>query len=202
MTRYKILPCNTNTKLRIGILGGTFNPAHEGHRYISLEAIKRLNLHYVIWLVSPQNPLKTLNVRDSLHIRTQTAKLIKRSNKILVSDIEKHFKNNFTVNSIKRLKQMHPLVKFVWIMGADNILQIHKWHQWKDIFEQVHVSVFDRLDYGVKAARSKAAYNFPSFKMLCHGNISKLSPGKWSFFRIKQNQLSSTQIRSESQNGK
>lgn len=87
--------------MRVGILGGTFNPAHEGHRYISLEAIKRLNLNYVVWLVSPQNPLKSENVKGSLHTRVETAGFAKHSNKILVNDIEKYFKNNFTANSLK-----------------------------------------------------------------------------------------------------
>ncbi len=197
MNKYKLLPVQGNAKIRVGILGGTFNPAHEGHRDISLEAIKRLKLNYVIWLVSPQNPLKNDDVRGSLNKRVEFAEEAKHSNKILVRDIEKYFRNNFTANSIKRVKAMHRGIDFIWLMGADNMMQIHKWHKWKKIFKQVYVAVFDRCNYGIKVINSKSAHNFPSFKMLSYANNTNFKKGDWCFFRIKQNPVSSTEIRSK-----
>src|SRR5690349_20857969 len=128
MNKFKLLP--VNTKLNIGILGGTFNPAHLGHKYLSEEAIKRLNLDYVIWLVSPQNPLKSEHVRDLLNERVLIAKTVKCSRRILVSDVERYFKDTFTVNTLVRLKKMHPYINFIWLMGADNMINIHKWYKW------------------------------------------------------------------------
>lgn len=195
MNRYKLLPILGNKKIRVGILGGTFNPAHEGHRYISLEAIKRLKLNFVIWLVSPQNPLKTENVKGSLDKRVEIAKEVKQSNKILISDIEKYFKNNFTVNSLKRIKKIHPGVEFIWLMGADNMAQIHRWYQWKQIFKHTYVAVFDRSNFGIKINKTRAASIFSSHKILNYANNTNFKSGKWCIFRIKQNQISSTQIR-------
>ncbi|MBA8667121.1 nicotinate (nicotinamide) nucleotide adenylyltransferase [Holosporaceae bacterium 'Namur'] len=196
MSRFRLLPVSGNAKIRVGILGGTFNPAHEGHRYISLEAIKRLNLDYVVWLVSPQNPLKSEDVKGSLNTRVEIAENTKHSNKIIVSDIEKYFKNNFTANSINRIKKMHGNVEFVWLMGADNMMHIHKWYQWKQIFRRSYVVVFDRFSFGIKVNKSKAANIFPSHKMLNYGNVTNFKNKNWCFFKIRQNPISSTQIRS------
>jgi nicotinate-nucleotide adenylyltransferase len=199
MSRYSLLPVR-NARVRVGLLGGSFNPAHEGHRYISLEAIKRLKLDYVVWLVSPQNPLKKLNIRNSLKERRETASNIKNSNKIIISDIEKNFKNTYTINTLKSLKRMHKQVSFIWIMGADNMMQVHKWYKWKEIFKEVFVAVFDRNEHANKLAKCKAAYNFPNHWEITEANNKKLKPGRWCFFKIKKNPLSSTEIRNRLNN--
>ena len=136
ISRYKLLP-DFDSRARVGILGGSFNPAHEGHRYITIEAIKMLNLDYVIWLVSPHNPSKDKNILQPLEDRVRYAKKISNHKKIIITDIEKFFTTNYTANTIERIKKMHPFANFIWIMGADNMLHINKWHFSAKIFANV-----------------------------------------------------------------
>ncbi|AEI88742.1 nicotinate (nicotinamide) nucleotide adenylyltransferase [Candidatus Midichloria mitochondrii] len=191
----KLLPMQ-DSDIRVGLLGGSFNPAHSGHLHISLQAIELLNLDYVIWLVSPQNPLKS-NMKDSLEKRVSYAKLISQhEKKIIVSDVEKLFPTTYTSETIKILKHVYPKVKFVWIMGADNMLQVHKWHSWRDIFDAVFVAVFDREEYaeGVIASEASKCYNTVDVD-LGDSRKNNLDSGHWHLFKIPKSPLSSTILR-------
>jgi len=190
----ELLPIS-DSNIRVGLLGGSFNPAHSGHIHISLNAIELLNLDYVIWLVSPQNPLK-YDMRDSLDRRMSYAKLIARNDKIIISDVEKFFHNTYTADTIRILQNIYPRIKFIWMMGADNMIQIHRWHNWRDIFDSLFVAVFDREEYANEVLASEAA---KCYKMsnLSLNNFKKneLSSGSWYFFRIHKSPLSSTVLR-------
>ncbi|RZI46027.1 nicotinate-nicotinamide nucleotide adenylyltransferase [Rickettsiales endosymbiont of Peranema trichophorum] len=201
MARLSVIPCR-DANIRVGILGGSFNPAHTGHCHISLEAIKRLHLSYVVWLVSPQNPLKALNIKASLDQRVTFAKSVACSRKIIVSDIERHFPDCYTANSIARIMEMHPKTEFMWIMGADNMLQIHKWYRWWRIFELLPVVVFDRGEHIQNLRNSKAGAMYSASSIISGSNAySNDDAGAakhtdWYFLKIKKEYSSSSQLRS------
>ncbi|WHQ47131.1 MAG: nicotinate (nicotinamide) nucleotide adenylyltransferase [Candidatus Midichloria sp.] len=185
-----------DTGIRVGLLGGSFNPAHSGHLHVSLKAIELLNLECVIWLVSPQNPLKS-NMWNSLDRRVLYARLIARNEKrIIVSDVEKSFPTTYTSETIKILKNTYPHVKFVWMMGADNMLQVHKWYNWKDIFESVFVAVFDREEYAEEVIASEASKCYNMIDIALEDfKKNNLDKRHWYFFRILKSPLSSTMLR-------
>ncbi|MEL0144019.1 MAG: nicotinate-nucleotide adenylyltransferase, partial [Alphaproteobacteria bacterium] len=124
----------THANRRIGLLGGSFNPAHDGHRYISVEALKRLGLDEVWWLVSPQNPLKPESGMAPFAQRLEYARQIVRHPRIRVSAIEAEMGTRYTANTLESLVQLYPAAKFVWLMGADNLVQISAWRDWSKIF--------------------------------------------------------------------
>lgn len=121
---------------RIGLLGGSFNPPHQGHLHISLAAMKGLHLDAVWWLVSPQNPIKDIKAMP-LKERVALCEELVDHPKILISDIEKDLNTTITYYSIKKLKTYYPDTQFVWISGMDNALGLHKWHHWKDLLSEI-----------------------------------------------------------------
>jgi len=180
-----------NTK--VGLLGGSFNPAHDGHLHISELALQKLDLDHVVWLVSPQNPLKTLDVSDTLAERVEYAKTIATNPKILVSDIEKNFGSTYTYNTIIELKKLYPEVEFYWLMGADNMVQFPKWHQWEDIIKNVKLCVFDRDDYAKAALSGEVAQKY--YGKVIWGDERIDGEYDWLYFMAGKNPTSSTQIR-------
>ena len=149
-------------KRRIGLLGGSFNPAHGGHRHISLIALKRLGLDELWWLVSPQNPLKSEAGMAPLRERVARAARTARHPRIRVTDIESRMGTQYTADTLAALVDRHPDVQFVWLMGADNLQQIHRWDRWEQIFSLVPIAVFGRPAYSLVALRSKAAQRYRS----------------------------------------
>ena len=133
---------------RVGLLGGSFNPAHDGHLHISREALKALKLHQVWWLVSPQNPLKPAKGMAPLTKRLDTARAIARDPRILVTDLECRLGVNRTALTLKQLARRYPNISFVWLMGADNLAQTPRWWRWTRIFHTTRVAIFDRFDFG------------------------------------------------------
>lgn len=131
----------------VGLLGGSFNPAHGGHRHISLEVMRRLKLDEVWWLVSPQNPLKPVAGMAPLAARLASARAVARHPKIRVSDVEARLGTQLTVDTIAALRALHPQARFLWIMGADNLLQFHRWAAWREIARAVPVVVVARPGY-------------------------------------------------------
>jgi len=129
--------------MRIGLLGGSFHPAHEGHLYASLLALRRLKLDYVWWLVTPGNPLKTAEQANML-IRLGTALDISHHPRIRVSDIESRLGTRYTVDTLAALKRRFPQVRFVWLMGSDNLAQFARWRRWRDIAAMVPIAVVRR----------------------------------------------------------
>ncbi len=182
----------------IGLLGGSFNPAHAGHVHISLEALKRLGCKQVVWLVSPQNPLKSSKGMAEFSERFNHAKALTEPHaNIHVSDIENKLGTRYTVDTLKALKQRFPRARFVWIMGADNLAHVHKWEQWTAIFKLCSVLVLDRAPFSHRALRSKAALRFAPFRVN-ERNIRLMheSPTPcFGFGHIRLHPESSTRIR-------
>ena len=142
---------------KIGLLGGSFNPAHNGHVQISETALRTLGLDQVWWLVSPQNPLKSSSEMARYEDRIESARRIAKSPRIIISDFERKLDQTYTAKTIESLKKRYRRHTFVWLMGADNMVQVPKWYQWRHIFDQIPVAVFDRPGYTYQALFGHAA---------------------------------------------
>ena len=184
------------------MFGGSFNPAHAGHIYISNLAIKYLSLDQIWWLVVPQNPLKGYDQSENLSKRLASAKNIKKNNKIRVLDLEYNIGTRFSYDTIEVLKRSLPNINFFWIIGADNLYNMHLWYKWKKLFYLCPVVVFNRPGYFRKALSSKTAKRFWKRKVSISkiNSMSKNSLPLWSFVDIRTNKKSSSQIR-ENKNG-
>lgn len=140
----------------VGLLGGSFNPAHAGHRHISVEALRRLGLDEVWWLVSPQNPLKPAAGMAPLAARVAAAVRIAANRRIVVSDLEAGLGTRFAVDTVEALQRRYPKVRFVWLMGADNLVQLHRWSRWRGLGARVPIAVFARPGYMRRALTAAA----------------------------------------------
>ncbi|MGE0746388.1 MAG: nicotinate-nucleotide adenylyltransferase [Rhodospirillales bacterium] len=183
--------------LKVGILGGSFNPAHDGHRHISLLALKLLHLDEVWWLVSPQNPLKPVEGMAPFEERLEGARELARHPNIIVTDLEQRLGTRYTAETLPLLRQCFPRTQFVWIMGADNLVQISHWHRWTKIFNTMPIAVFDRAPFGFDALAGQAAHAFARFKLKRRDacRLVEKKPPAWTFFHTQLHPGSATQIR-------
>jgi nicotinate-nucleotide adenylyltransferase len=186
-------------KRRIGLLGGSFNPAHEGHRDISLAALAYLDLDEVWWLVSPQNPLKSAQGMASFAERMASAKAMADHPRIRVTDIERKLGTRFTADTLRKLVTRFPSCRFVWLMGADNLAQISSWRDWTRIFHHTPIAVFDRPTYTIKALSSLAARRFRRSRRreAALKTLAATPAPAWVFVYHRLNPISATQIRAE-----
>ena len=183
--------------LRIGLLGGSFNPAHEGHRHISLVAMRRLELHQVWWLVSPQNPLKPVKGMAPLAQRMQSARELAHHPAIHVTDIETQLGTRYTADTVRQLTERAPNSRFVWLMGADNLLNFPRWNRWTEIMERVPIAVIARPGYSLKARLSPVAARYADrqFPQAHARLLPDVTPPAWVFIEDQPTAISSTQIR-------
>jgi len=140
----------------VGLLGGSFNPAHGGHRRMSLEAMRRLHLDEVWWLVSPQNPLKPAAGMAPLPARLASARRIARHPRIRVTALESALRTQRTIDTLSALKARYPQVRFLWLMGSDNLAQFHRWASWRAIARAVPIVVMARPRYIGKSQTAPA----------------------------------------------
>jgi len=183
--------------MRIGLLGGSFNPAHEAHREISLTALKRLGLDQVWWLVTPGNPLKDPSKLASLESRVEVARKMARHPRIEVTGFAGG--SAYTIDLLAELKRRFPGVNFVWLMGADNLAQFHRWRAWEEIFAAVPIAVLDRPGLRLKARASKAAQRFALYQVdeSDAGGLARLEPPAWTILSHRLSGLSSTALRAK-----
>ena len=186
---------------RIGLLGGSFNPAHEAHLAISLEALRRLRLDRVWWLVSPQNPLKPSGETAPLAERLAGARALARHPHIRAGAVETALGTVYTVDTLKALKRRFPGVNFVWLMGADNLIQIPAWKNWQYLFLTLPVAVLDRPSYHLRALAGKPARRFARHRVpeAKAAGLAGKAPPAWVFIHQGLNPQSSTQIRAARQ---
>jgi nicotinate-nucleotide adenylyltransferase len=190
------IPLHTNG-MRIGLLGGSFNPPHEAHRAISLFAIKRLKLDRVWWLVTPGNPLKQNDALHDLAARAEAAREMADDPRIDVSCLESVIGTRYTVDTITYLRRRVSGVRLVWIMGADNLAQFHRWQNWKRIASEVPIAVIDRPPQSFRAlsapaAQALARYRLPENKA---GRLADQRAPAWVFLTGMKLNLSSTGLR-------
>ena len=167
---------------KIGLLGGSFNPAHQGHIYISEQAIETLKLDEVWWLVNPQNPFKEKKDMLPLPERMEIASHLVKNPAIKVMDLEKESGTRHTADTLDYITKKYPGTKFVWLMGDDLLPDFHLWKDWQKIPEMVDIAVFPRV------IDEKDLDNIPAVRFLKDEN-------KWNYVRIVPKSFSSTEIR-------
>jgi nicotinate-nucleotide adenylyltransferase len=186
---------------RIGLLGGSFNPAHGGHLHISLLAIKHLALDEIWWLVSPQNPLKPVDGMAPFKVRLEQARRVAATHpRIIVSDLENRLgRSRYTADTLRALCRRFPRLRFVWLMGSDNLVQIPRWERWTEIFKTAPIAVFDRPSYSLKALSGLAAQRFSLKRVPASGarGLAEMKPPAWVFFHTTLDARSATRIRSQ-----
>jgi nicotinate-nucleotide adenylyltransferase len=183
--------------MRIGLLGGSFNPPHAAHRAISLFAIKRLKLDRVWWLLTPGNPLKNHDGLHALSERAEAARTTADDPRIDISCLEAVIGVRYTVDTIIHLRRRVSGVRFVWIMGADNLAQFHRWKDWRRIASEVPIAVIDRPPQSFRALAAPAAQALARYR-LPENQATRLtdqSPPAWVFLTGMKLKMSSTGLR-------
>jgi len=183
--------------MRVGLLGGSFNPPHAAHRAISLFALKQLKLDRVWWLVSPGNPLKDISSLRELDARIAAAQAMADDPRIVVSRLEAVIGTRYTDDTIQYLRRHCVGVRFVWIMGADNLAQFHRWQNWQRIAAAVPIAVIDRPPTTFRALASPAAQRLMRMRLPASAaaTLADRPPPAWSFLTGLKSPVSSTALR-------
>jgi nicotinate-nucleotide adenylyltransferase len=181
----------------IGLLGGSFNPAHAAHVQISETAIRRLGLARVWWLVTPGNPLKVKDAPPPLAERLVIARRLAGRRPITVTGFEAGLRDRFTVSTLAYLRRRRPDTRFVWVMGADCLAEFHRWRQWREIMSLVPIAVIDRPGWRLKALSSIAAKAYAAARRPEREarGLAAMGPPAWVFLTAPLSDLSSTAIR-------
>lgn len=198
MTSLPLNPWGDNRRGRVGLLGGSFNPAHDGHRHVSDTALKLLGLDEVWLLVSPQNPLKPQAGMAPLAERLASARAVAGGHpRIRATAIETDLGTRFTVDTIAALRLRFPRVRFVWLMGADNMVQISRWARWIRIFRAVPVAILARSPYSQRALAAPAARRLSRFRLgdRAARDLSGRRPPVWVYLHTRLHPASATAIR-------
>ena len=190
------IPLHTDG-MRIGLLGGSFNPPHLAHRTISLFAIKRLKLDRVWWLVSPGNPLKDNGRLHELEARAKAAREMAADPRIDVTCLESVIGTRYTVDTVNYLRRRACGLRFVWIMGADNLAQFHRWQHWQRIATEVPIAVIDRPPQSFRALAAPAAQALAPYRLPENqaGRLADQRAPAWVFLTGLKLNLSSTTLR-------
>lgn len=181
---------------RIGLLGGSFDPPHAGHVHITKEALKRFDLDQVWWLVSPGNPLKDRGPAK-LSRRMAAAREIMDHPRVQICDFESQVGTRYTAETLAVLQDTCPQARFVWLMGADNLAQFHRWKDWQDIMARVPVGVLARPGDRIEARTAKAAQVFERARLHPRHSraLSRQDAPVWAFVNVPMQDISSTQLR-------
>ncbi len=181
---------------RIGLLGGSFDPPHAGHVHITREALKRFDLDRVWWLVSPANPLKRRGPAP-LERRLAAARALMRDPKVIVTDIEARIGTRYTAETIEALQSLYAGTRFVWLMGADNLAQFHRWERWRWIMENAPVGVLARPGGRLAALNAPAARIFRPYRLPASASrfLALMPSPVWCFVNMPMIEISSTEIR-------
>lgn len=180
----------------IGLLGGSFDPAHDGHVHITREAMRRFGLTHVWWLVSPGNPLKARQPAPMAD-RIRRARQEMQHPRVVVTDIESRLGTRYTAETLNRLVQLYPATRFVWLMGADNLVQFDQWQDWHWIMENIPVGVLARPGDRISARTSRAAQQYRRFRLAASAStlLGRSDAPCWCFVNVPMVSLSSTALR-------
>lgn len=180
----------------VGLLGGSFDPAHAGHVHITREALKRFGLDQVWWLVSPGNPLKEQGPAP-LDRRMERAQQVMQHPRVQVTDIEAALGTRYTAQTLAKLRQSYPMVRFVWLMGADNLAQFHLWQDWQQIAQTVPMGILARPGQRISARMSRAAALYAPYRIPGRHSqlLARADAPAWCFVNVPMHDASSTAIR-------
>ena len=185
---------------RIGLYGGSFNPAHKGHRQVSLFALRRLGLDQVWWLVTPGNPLKTARGLPPLEQRMAGAAEVAAHPRIVVTGAEESFRTRYTADFLDILTRRAPATRFVWVMGSDLLAQFHRWERWRDIAAAVPIAVVNRPGHLTVPLSARAAQALRNYRVDERDAtlLAGMEPPGWTFLTGPRTAASSTALRSKS----
>lgn len=185
--------------MRIGLYGGSFNPAHEAHRAVSLLALRRLNLDAVWWLVTPGNPLKDNSGLPLLAERLERARAVSRHPALIPTGLEAQLGTRYSADTVRALVRRFPGVHFVWLMGADNLASFHRWGRWRELAQEVPIAVVDRPGCTFPAMASPAAHTLARWRLpeSQAAGLADMRPPAWLFLHGLKSPLSSTQLRTQ-----
>lgn len=186
--------------MTIGLLGGSFDPAHEGHAHVTRAALRKFGLDRVWWLVSPGNPLKAAGPAP-IKTRMEHARQVMRDPRVVITDIEARLGTRYTAETLEHLTARYPRVRFVWLMGSDNLVQFDHWDNWQGILGTVPVGVIVRPGSRLRARLSRAARIFRHAQLPEeHARLLPLcEPPAWCMVNAPMNDMSSTRIRASGQ---
>jgi nicotinate-nucleotide adenylyltransferase len=185
--------------MRIGLYGGSFNPPHAAHLMVSKTALRRLGLDRVWWLVTPGNPLKPRTDLKSLSERIDLATALIDDTRIVPTGIEAELGTHFTVDTVTGLQHLAPDVRFVWLMGADNLAQFSRWKDWRTIAAKMPFAVIDRPGFTHTSLRGKAAQALSRHRIdeTDAGLLAGMEAPAWTFLHGPRSSLSSSAIRAK-----
>ena len=178
------------------LFGGSFDPPHKGHARVARAALRQLNADFIWWLVSPQNPLKERTASDRTK-RVKAAQSLARHPKFIVSAEEEKLGTRYAVDTVRALKKAYPHVRFVWLIGADNLADLHRWRDWQGLMAQIPLAVYPRPGYNLRALSSAAARRFGA-RRLASQNSAALAALRAPFFVMltgAQSPLASSALR-------
>lgn len=180
----------------VGLFGGSFDPPHQGHVHVTREAMKAFGLDRVWWLVSPGNPLKERGPAP-LARRVAAARDVMRHPRVEVTDIEALTGTRATADTLAALRRIYPQVRFVWLMGADNLAQFHKWKDWRQIMDSVPVGVVARPGDRISARMSPAAQIYARYRIDGQARqlLGRAQAPAWCFVNVPMVDVSSTELR-------
>ncbi len=183
--------------MRVGLLGGSFNPAHQGHAHVAALARALLRLDQVWLLVSPGNPLKPTRGMAPFAQRLASARAVADGRRVVATGIEAALGTRYTADTLRALRRRFPLVHFVWLMGADNLTQLPRWRRWMDIARAMPIAVVPRPSYNHRALAGQAARRLRRSRIAAHraGTLADQAAPAWAFLPVSQNPTSATEIR-------
>ena len=184
--------------MRIGLYGGSFDPAHSGHAHAANVALHALGLHQVWWLVTPQNPLKPKS--NALHKRMQSARAHARGAAHVVTDIESRLGTQFSADTIAALQRRYRGVHFVWIMGGDNLGGFHHWRRWRDIFRALPIAIVSRERIAARGLKGAAFAQFATHRRPATRTFPAVAPPAWSYIPARIDPASSSALRARGGN--
>ena len=189
--------------MTVGLFGGSFNPAHDGHAHVAETALQRLDLDRVVWLVSPQNPLKDTSQTAPLAERLASARMWAPGPRMIVSDFETRAGTRWTIDTLRAMKARHPGVRFVWLMGSDNLESFHRWRCWTDIMRMMPVAVIARPGSLLESRSAPAARRFAGHRVAASEArlLARMQAPAWTYLTAPLNPSSSTALRARSRTG-
>lgn len=187
---------------KIGLFGGSFNPPHEGHLNLCDLALKRLELDQIWWMVTPGNPLKDTSELEPLEARIKKCHVMISHPKIKVTAFEALHKVRFTADTLRVVQRLRPRNDFVWLMGADNLADFHRWQDWREIADMMPIAVIDRPGSTLSYHSSQASITLSKYRIdeADAPLLSHMQPPAWTFLHGPRSSLSSTQLRAEQAN--